>query len=84
MPIVNIANHFIEINGNPVDPDKNEQRKSKKTIIKKRSKVKTLLLFFIVRSIFNTVQYHFILFSNIAYRYFIFNCNCLLRGLYII
>jgi hypothetical protein len=30
MPIVNIANHFIEVNGNPVDPDKKEQRKNKK------------------------------------------------------
>lgn len=36
MPIVNIANHFIEINGNPVDPDKNEQRKSKKNDNKKK------------------------------------------------
>jgi hypothetical protein len=30
MPIVNVANHFIETNGNPVDPDKVEQRKNKK------------------------------------------------------
>jgi hypothetical protein len=30
MPIVNVANHFIETNGSPVDPDKKEQRKSKK------------------------------------------------------
>ena len=30
MPIVNLANHFIEINGNPVDPNKKEQRKNKK------------------------------------------------------
>lgn len=36
MPIVNIANHFIEINGNPVDSDKNEQRKSKKNDNKKK------------------------------------------------
>ena len=30
MPIVNIANHFFETNGNPVDPDKKEQHKNKK------------------------------------------------------
>jgi hypothetical protein len=30
MPIVNIANHFFEINGNPIDPDKKGQRKNKK------------------------------------------------------
>ena len=30
MPIVNVANHFIEINGNPVDPDKTEKHKNKK------------------------------------------------------
>ncbi len=30
MPIVNIANHFIEKNGTPIDPDKQEQHKSKK------------------------------------------------------
>lgn len=30
MPIVNIANHFIESNGNPIDPDKVEQRKKKR------------------------------------------------------
>lgn len=30
MPIVNVANHFIETNGNPIDPDKKEQRKNRK------------------------------------------------------
>lgn len=30
MPIVNVANHFIEDHGNPMDPDKKEQRKNKK------------------------------------------------------
>lgn len=29
MPIVNVANHFIESNGNPVDPDKKEQRSNR-------------------------------------------------------
>jgi hypothetical protein len=36
MPIVNLANHFIESNGNPVDPDKTEQRKNKKEDKKER------------------------------------------------
>ncbi|MGB7604745.1 MAG: hypothetical protein WBL93_04635 [Lutisporaceae bacterium] len=30
MPIVNVANHFIEINGSPVNPDSKELYKSKK------------------------------------------------------
>ena len=30
MPIVNVANHFIESNGNPVDPDTKEQKNNKK------------------------------------------------------
>lgn len=30
MPIVNVANHFIESNGNPVDPDGKDVRKRKK------------------------------------------------------
>jgi hypothetical protein len=30
MPIVNLANHFIENNGNPVDPDKKDTQKRKK------------------------------------------------------
>ncbi|MDF2520363.1 MAG: hypothetical protein K0R84_991 [Clostridia bacterium] len=29
MPIVNVANHFIENNGTPVDPDSKNQRKNK-------------------------------------------------------
>jgi hypothetical protein len=30
MPIVNIANHFIESNGVPIDPDKKERQQRKK------------------------------------------------------
>jgi hypothetical protein len=30
MPIVNVANHFIETNGNPINPDKKAQRNNKK------------------------------------------------------
>lgn len=30
MPIVNVANHFIESNGNPVDPDGRNQRRKRK------------------------------------------------------
>lgn len=29
MPIVNVANHFIENNGTPVNPDSKNQRKNK-------------------------------------------------------
>jgi|GEM_PF-4202607 len=36
MPIVNVANHFIESNGNPVNPDKTEQRNRKKDDEKKK------------------------------------------------
>jgi len=36
MPIVNVANHFIETNGNPVDPDKKELRKQRKDPHKKK------------------------------------------------
>ena len=38
MPIVNLANHFIETNGNPIDPDKKNSIKTKKIIKKRRSK----------------------------------------------
>lgn len=30
MPIVNVANHFVESNGSPVDPDSKEQREKSK------------------------------------------------------
>jgi len=36
MPIVNIANHFIESDGNPVDPDRKVLRKNKKENNKKK------------------------------------------------
>lgn len=39
MPIVNVANHFIESNGSPVNPDSKERYKSKKHSKDKKSKV---------------------------------------------
>lgn len=38
MPIINVANHFIEANGNPVDPDFKKVQKKQKSDKNKEKK----------------------------------------------
>lgn len=38
MPIVNVSNHFIESNGNPVDPDTIQKKNIRKSISHKEKK----------------------------------------------